>query len=200
MVYRRGRKRAMRSRRRFRIRRRATIKRSVNQVGQIFKLKSVYQVNSDVLGNVNTTVQPSVVHTWTDFSSLQTLYDQYAVIAIKKELRPYRVGDESSTVGATLRGNIVSYIDMDGGALAPTVADAVQYNSMKFHGGRNYIKRYLKIPKKYRGKLNDMAGSGVFDSGNNNDSTIAIIGDQFGNSQTQYYCIDTAYIVCYGRR
>lgn len=177
--------------------RRQSFKRSNNQAVTQFKLKKVYSASSDSFGNIVTTIQPSSVTTCTDWSSLQTLYDNFKVVAIKKELRPYSVGNESSTAGANVRGNLVSIADMDYGSLPSSLSDAVQYNSCKFLNSRTAQTRYLKIPKQYRSQINDMALG--FDA-DNKDSVIMFRGDGYGASQLQYWVLDTFYVQCIGRR
>lgn len=198
MPYRRsGRTNRYARKRRVTRKRRVAFKRSNNQGAQQFKLRKVYSISSDTFGVITSTLQPSTVVGTTEWGSLQALYDNFKVGAIKKELRPYSVGNESSSVGATIRGNLVSLVDMDGTGVPADVASAVQYNSCKFLSSRSAQSRYLKIPRKYQTQLSDMAVG--FDPDNKN-ATIMFRGDGFGASQLQYWVIDTYYVTCYGRR
>lgn len=172
-------------------------KRSNNQGTFQYKLRKVYSISSDSFGIITSTLQPSTVTGTTEWGSLQTLFDNFKVNAIKKELRPYSVGNESSTAGATVRGNLVSLVDMDGSGVPADVASAVQYNSCKFLSARSAQSRYLKVPRKYQTQLSDVATG--YDPDNKN-ATIMFRGDGFGASQLQYWVVDTYYVTFTGRR
>lgn len=165
---------------------------------KVFILKNTYTIASNLSGIINTTLQPTSVTGYPDFSALSQLYDSYEVLRLKKQLQPIRVGDESAVAGS-IRGNIVSFIDNDGTGLPTTILGAVEYaNSLKFYGARTAMKRSLSIEKIHRGKLNDFAGP--FDVANNDNMHICFLGENFGPSQNQYYVIDTIWLKCYCRR
>lgn len=195
--YSRSKRRTRRPTRRGTYKRRKAFKRSNNQGVTNFKLKQIYSVSSDSFGALLTTTQVSSVVSTPEWGSIQGLYDSFKVIAIKKELMPYSVGNESSSVGANVRGNLGSYVDMDGTGLPANIGGAIEYNSFKMVSSRSKQSRYLRIPKDHRTQINDM-GLG-FDTDNKN-CTIVYQGDNFGVSQLQYWVVDTFYVQVQGRR
>lgn len=172
-----------------------TYRSSKNQANAYFKLRQMGSATA-TSGLITIDTHPSDVTGFADWSSLQGLYDNFVVKAIKVTIRPINVGDESLDTGAHNRGNLVSIIDMDGNAAGTSVAEAVQYGSCKFHNSRSVCTRYLPIPRRYRPKLNDFATG--LDSANM-DSAIRFIGDNYSDS-SQYWVLKTIYIQATGRR
>lgn len=169
-------------------------KRSVNQANYQFILRQVGTVSA-TSGVITEDFKPSDVTGYSDWSALQALYDNFEVKAISVTLRPINVGDESGSTPHT-RGNLVSIVDMDGNSLPTGIATAYEYNSLKFHDSREVARRYIRIPKRYRPKLNDLATG--FDA-DNMDSTIRFLGDNFSDS-SQFWFMSKIYVTCTGRR
>lgn len=165
----------------------------------LIPIKKTGAVNCDAAGAFLHTLTCADVNLCSNYTPLTTLYDTFAIKAIKLKLIPRWVGGEGIGGATYGRGTTVTGTDFDGGSLPATVAQAIEYGNSKYHQARNTITRYQKIPKSCRPNLNDFAATPAFNADNKN-TTIFAIGDAWSNSAVAYFFIHTYYVTCYGLR
>lgn len=164
------------------------------------KLKHVLFIGSDATGVINSQVTASNVTLATNYSTLGSLYDAFAVKAIKVTYIPLNIGAEglSGTAAPYVRGTTIDFVDTDGTSIPTTVAGAIEYGNAKIKNPRSPFTRYWRIPKRSRPQLNDFATGW---NTQNKDVTVCLNSDSnLPVSTNMFVRMTTFYITCYGVR
>lgn len=164
------------------------------------KLKHVTFIPSNGSGVINSTVAASLVTAASNYTALSSLYDAFAVKAIKVKYIPLNVGAEglSGSTNPYVRGTTIDFVDVDGTSIPTTVAGAIEYGNAKCQDPRKPFTRYWKIAKRYRSQMNDFASGW---NTQNKDTTLCVNSDSnLPVSTNMMIRYSTFYVTCYGLR
>lgn len=165
--------------------------------GMLFKLNYGASYITDVAGTLTFDRNLSSVVLTSQWASMQALFDQFAIFAMKVELFATNVGNEASVTG-TVRGDLASIIDYDGGTMPTAIATMMDYGNVKLYNPRQMkIVRYVPISKMHRPALNDVASG--FNSANDN-VTVRFRTEAATASRTLFFTKTTYYVRFYGLR
>lgn len=154
------------------------------------KLKTTASVGTTGAGIIDQQYRCSGVTAHGDWSNYQGTWEQFIVRGIKVKFFPRNVPGGNVVydgVGVTqpyLRGNTGTYIDMNGSFTATGMLSVLQERYGKIVDSYKVSKRFARVPKAQRPKLNNMASG--YDSANS-DVLIGIYGDTYNGAGTPSY-------------
>jgi len=161
-------------------------------------LKYTAAIATDGSGTLSQDFSPDGVTSAGNWTNLTGLYDTFSVKAMKIRLIPRYMSATSETITNYHRGTALTCVDWDGTGLPTTVAQVLQYGNMKYRDPSKPFNMYVRIPKKYRPVMNDMATG--FNTTDNKNVKIVLFGDAWSASVQAYFYVITYYVTCYGLR
>lgn len=168
-----------------------------------FQLRATLNASSSVGGAIVATFpgNPALwdgTNPFPEFTTLQSLYDQYKLLAQKVQWVPDKPNDTSTT---TNYKPMYSAWDEDSQFVPASADEVIQYKNSKVHPLYMPFSRYQKIPKVSKTSTGFVSGDGFVDIGTpNNQGSMSFYASGLDTSDNYGVWIITQYICCRGRR